>query len=125
MKRKLLFGVAFLMVLALVACAASFNQIVYREQATSLSGYKIINGTFMDLRSQGLITDEGWKKYADLANKFLDSHKNVSTAMVAYVNNQTTQGTVELAQKAMVAAMDVLKKYYFDTIPKDKQKPLF
>jgi hypothetical protein len=123
-KRGMVVGL-FCILLVIVACATTFTQGIYREQATSLSSYKIINGTITDLRSQGLVTDDGWKKYADMANKFLDKHKEVSLAMVAYSNGQGTQGAVELAQKSLLEALNVLKEYYFKTVSKDKQKPLF
>lgn len=123
MRRKIaLFGLALVL---LIGCAASFTQIVYREQTTSLSSYKMINDTLTDLRANGLITDQGWIDYSILANKFLDAHKNISTAMAEYKRGQTPQGAVELAQRAMLYALDQLKKYYISKVPKDQQKPLF
>jgi hypothetical protein len=118
---------AYMVVFMLLAgCAATFSQLMYREQATSLSSYKIINSTLTDLRAQGLITDQGWKQYSDLANAFLDKHKMVSLAMVKYsTDGGTSQAAVNLAQQAMQVALDALKAYYLKTVPADRQKPLF
>lgn len=123
MQRKLLAGV--LILAFLVACGATFTQIVYREQTTSLSTYKMINDTLTDMRANGLVSDQGWVQYSTLANKFLDTHRDLSKAMAAYKRGQATQTQVELIQKAMLFALNQLKDYYFKQVPSEKQKPLF
>lgn len=125
MKRKTLWFAAVILIAFAVGCAASFTQIMYRSQATSLSTYKIINDTITDMRAFGLVSDEGWVQYAKLANNFLDRHKEVSLVMVAYKRGESPQNAVELAQRVMLVALDALKKHYIKIVPPDQQKPLF
>jgi hypothetical protein len=114
-----------LILVFMAGCTATFTQVMYREQATSLSSYKVINNTLTDMRANGLVSDEGWKQYSTYANRFLDAHRDVSKAMAEYKRGQTPQSAVELAQKFMLMALEELKKYYFKTVPADQQKPLF
>ena len=112
-------------ILLLAGCAATFSQVVYRSQATSMGVYKLVNSELTDLRANALVSDQGWAEYSALANKFLDAHKEVSLAMVKYKQGKAPQSTIELTQKAMLLALEKVKEYYLSKIPKDKQKALF
>ncbi len=98
---------------------------VYGVLNTSMAAYGVINNTFTDFRAQYLISDQGWAEYEEIANKFIDEHQALSKAMAAYKRGEKPQSAVELVQKAMQKALEELKKYYADKIPKEKQKPLF
>lgn len=98
---------------------------VYGTLSTAAESYKVINGTFTDLRAARLISDAGWAEYEKIANRFIDEHQALSRAMAAYKRGERSQAAVELAQKAMLKALEELKTYYSAKVPAEKQKPLF
>jgi len=102
-----------------------FAYSAYRSLSTSATTYKMINGTFTEMRATGLISDAGWAEYEKIGNKFVDEHQALSKAMAEYKRGEKPQSAVELVQKALQKALAELTEYYQKKIPKEQQKPLF
>jgi hypothetical protein len=123
--------VMILTLVGMIGCAPPaaskdpFASTAYGVLGSSAISYKVIKDTFTDMRAQGLVKDETWAEFDILANEFIDQHAKAARAMADYKRGVGPQSAADLAVAGMKTAIEQLKKYYLDKIPKEQQKPLF
>ena len=95
----------------LVSCAGNFNQRSYRAMGIMEASFDVGMKTAGDLRTRGLISDEGRQAIIDVAKPYTRAHNESVDVFTAYLNAENPDEKERLKQQYIAGSKVVLSFY--------------
>ena len=94
-----------------IACVGTFNQRSYRAMGVMSASYDVGMKTAQDLRTRGLISDEGRQTIIDAAKPYAKAHNESVDEFTAYLSAENPDEKERLKQQYITGSKVVLSFY--------------